>query len=186
MSKSSGNLCVLDDLIENGIPPLAFRYLTLQAHYRQQQTFTDEAMAAAQRGYERLAALAAEARETPGECDGAKLEPWIGRFRDAVRDDLNAPRALAVAWKVARSEALEAAERAALLREFDGFLGLDLEAPLPLPAVESDPRIDALVDEREAARRGGDFAGADRIRDDLAAEGVAIEDTPEGPRWRRS
>ena len=53
-------------------------------------------------------------------------------------------------------------------------------------AVQSDPRIDALVEARETARKQRDFAESDRIRDTLAAEGISIEDTPEGPRWRRA
>jgi cysteinyl-tRNA synthetase len=85
-----------------------------------------------------------------------------------------------------RSEGLDSAERWALLREFDAFLGLDLQAAIPRSQIaESDPRIDGLVAEREAARARRDFAESDRIRDLLAAEGVAIEDTPDGPRWRR-
>jgi cysteinyl-tRNA synthetase len=93
---------------------------------------------------------------------------------------------LAVAWEAARSADLAPAERWALLREFDAFLGLDLAHAQPRSRVsESDPRIDALVQQREEARGAKDFAAADRIRDELAAEGVFIEDTPEGPRWRR-
>jgi len=186
MSKSVGNLCVLDDLIERGIAPLAFRYFSLQAHYRQQQTFTDEAIESADTGYDRLVAHAAELREAEGEPEESRLEPLRERFWDAVRDDLNAPRALAVSWEAVRSEGLAPAERWALLREFDDFLGLDLRNAIPRSQTsESDPRIDALVAEREAARARRDFAEADRIRDALAAEGVAIEDTPDGPRWRR-
>jgi cysteinyl-tRNA synthetase len=187
MSKSTGNVCVLDDLIDRGVPPLAFRYFTLQAHYRQQQVFTDEAVDSAATGYERLVAHAAEIREDSGACDPSQLEPLMQRFREAVRDDLNAPRALAVAWEVARSDSLTPAERWALLRQFDGFLGLDLENAIPRSQwTESDPRIDALVAQRQDARSDGDFAEADRIRDALAAEGISIEDTPDGPRWRRA
>ena len=186
MAKATGNICVLDDLVERGIPPLAFRYFMLQAHYRQQQAFTDEAIASASTGYERLVTHAAEVRGASGDCVPSKLEPLLQRFRDAVRDDLNAPRALAVAWDVARSDNLTPAERWALLREFDSFLGLDLEHAAPRSQVtESDPRIDARVVQRQKARDDGDFAEADRIRDELAAEGISIEDTPEGPRWRR-
>lgn len=185
MSKSTGNLCVLDDLIDDGIPPLAFRYFSLQAHYRQQQTFTREAIASARIGYERLAMLAREALDAGGERDPDATEPWRERFSDALRDDLNAPRALAVAWEVARGEALAPADRATLLGEFDLFLGLDLQESAPPHAIESDPRIDALVARREAARRGGDYPEADRIRHELAAEGITIEDTPDGPHWRR-
>ena len=95
-------------------------------------------------------------------------------------------RALAVAGEVARDEALAPAERRALLEEFDRWLGLDLlTAEVSSEPAESDPRIDALLAERQAARQRRDFAAADRIRDQLAAEGVVIEDTPEGPKWRR-
>ncbi len=186
MSKSTGNLCVLDDLSDRGIVPLAFRYFSLQAHYRQQQTFTDEAIESAATGYGRLLAHAAELRTAQGGCRASELEPLRERFWGAVRDDLNAPRALAVTWEVVRSQGLGSAERWALLREFDAFLGLDLQAATPRSqAVESDPRIDALVAEREAARARRDFAESDRIRDALAAEGITIEDTPDGSRWRR-
>jgi cysteinyl-tRNA synthetase len=186
MSKSKGNVTVLDDLVDAGHPPLAFRYFFLQAHYRQQQVFTDEAMAAAARGYGRLRAAAAAVRDAAGEPDPERMEPHRERFLAAVRDDLNGPRALAVAWEVVRSEDLGDAERRALLAGFDEFLGLDLAtAEVALAPEESDPRIDALVAQREAARAARDFAAADRIRDELAAEGVAIEDTPDGPRWRR-
>jgi cysteinyl-tRNA synthetase len=99
---------------------------------------------------------------------------------------LNAPRALAVAWEVARSRELAPAERRALLAGFDAVLGLDLARALPRgERRESDPRIDALVAAREAARKRRDFAEADRLREALAAEGIALEDTPAGPRWRR-
>ncbi|MCH8084299.1 MAG: cysteine--tRNA ligase [Myxococcales bacterium] len=186
MSKSTGNLCVLDDLSDRGIAPLAFRYFSLQAHYRQQQTFTDEAIESAATGYDRLVSHAAELREAGGECGSSKLEPLRERFWDAVWDDLNAPRALAVTWEAVRSEGLRSAERWALLREFDAFLGLDLQGAIPRSqTAESDPRIDALIAEREAARARRDFAESDRIRDVLAAEGVSLEDTPDGPRWRR-
>jgi cysteinyl-tRNA synthetase len=186
MSKSQGNVCLLDDLVERGFPPLAFRYFFLQAHYRQQQSLTDEAMEAAATGYERLLAHASEAGGAGGEANTGRMEGLRARFREAVRDDLNAPRALAVAWDAARSRELGPGERAALLRDFDAVLGLELGSALPRAAAqESDPRIDALVAEREAARRRRDFAAADRLRDALAAEGVVVEDTPAGPRWRR-
>ncbi len=187
MAKATGNIYVLDDLVERGIEPLAYRYFFLQAHYRQQQTFTDEAIEAAATGYDRLVGQAADVRETPGEPDPAKLASFRDRFVAALRDDLNAPQALAVTWEVARSRDLAPAERWALLAEFDAVLGLDLARAVPRTQLqESDPRIDARVADRERARRDRDFAEADRIRDALAAEGITIEDTQDGPRWRRA
>jgi len=186
MSKSKGNVYLLDDLIAQGIQPLAYRYFFLQAHYRKQQTFTDDAIEAAERGYRRLVASTVPVRGARGVPDEPRVAPWRERFRAAMRDDLNAPRALAVAIEMLRDAALAAADRRALLAEFDAFLGLDLlTAEPPAEEEQEDPRIDALVAEREAARRRRDFREADRLRDALAAEGIAIEDTPQGPRWRR-
>jgi cysteinyl-tRNA synthetase len=186
MAKSKGRIYVLDDLVAQGFLPLSFRFFFLQAHYRKQQAFTDESMAGADRGYRRLLAQTVPLRGAAGAPDAAAIAPWRERFRDAMNDDLNAPRGLAVAVEAAREESLSPASRRALLEEFDGWLGLDLlTADVSNDAQESDPRIDALVAERQAARKRRDFAGADKIRDDLAAEGIAIEDTPQGARWRR-
>ncbi len=187
MSKSLGNIYVLQDLLDRGHLPLSYRYFFLQAHYRKQQNFNDEAMAAADRGYRRLLTLAAELRDAEGAVDASRVAPFAERFHAARRDDLNAPRALATALEVARSSELQPAEKRALLLEFDGWLGLDLViADPPEEATESDPRIDGLLAQRDAARAKKDWAEADRIRDALAAEGVEIVDSPEGSRWRRS
>jgi cysteinyl-tRNA synthetase len=186
MAKSLGNVTVLEDLVQQGRLPLALRFFFLQAHYRKQQGYSSEALEAADRGYRRLLGQTAPARAAKGTADPARCEPWRERFRDAVRDDLNAPRALAVAIELLRDESLSPADQRTLLGEFDGFLGLSLlTAEPPAESQESDPRIDALVAEREAARKRRDFREADRIRDALAEEGVGIEDTPGGPKWRR-
>ena len=186
ISKSKGHVLLLQELVDLGIEPLAFRYFLLQAHYRQQQAFTLEAVQAAATGYRRLMAQAASLRGSEGTPDDARSAPFRERFHAAIRDDLNTPRALAVVFDVLRGEGLEPADRRALLSEFDPWLGLGLAAaePKALPR-ESDPRIDGLVQQREAARQARDFAEADRIRSELAAEGIAVEDTPEGPRWQR-
>jgi cysteinyl-tRNA synthetase len=186
VAKSAGSAFVLDDLVARGFEPLAYRYFLLQAHYRQQQLYSDEAMAAAATGYRRLLGHAAQVRAAREAAGDERIAAHREAFREAVCDDLNAPRALAVAWDVARSEALAPAERRALLVEFDAWLGLDLGSGVPRDALqESDPRIDARVAERECARRAKDFAAADRIRAELDAEGILVEDTSEGPRWRR-
>ena len=186
ISKSKGTVYLLQDIVDQGFLPLSFRYFFLQAHYRKQQSFHDEAMAAADRGYRRLLAQAAELRGAEGDVDPARIAEPRQRFYGAVGDDLNAPRALAVAQEVARRGDLTPAERRALLEDFDGWLGLELlSAELPERAQESDPRIEALLERRQAARGARDFTEADRIRDQLAEEGVVIEDTPEGPRWKR-
>jgi cysteinyl-tRNA synthetase len=187
ISKSAGHVLTVDSLVERGIDPLAFRYFFLQAHYRQQQAFSWEALAAAATALGRLVAKAVEARDAGGEAEPAAVEPHLRRFWSALADDLNAPQALAAVWEAVRDPDLSLASRWAFLADADRALGFglaDAEAP-DADESGSDPRIDGLVAEREAARAAKDFATSDRIRDDLAAEGIEIVDTPAGPTWRR-
>lgn len=187
MSKSEGNVKTLSDLRARGYDPLAFRYFFLQAHYRQQQTFNDEAMEAANVGHRRLVGLAGQLRSLEGKGNAKKQNAYRDRFRSALADDLNAPRALAVLWDVARSDTLAEEDRRDLILDFDSVLGLNLaHAELPAEEDETDPRIDSLLEAREQARAARDFETADRIRDELAEEGIEIIDTPDGVRWRRS
>ncbi len=188
MSKSTGNVTTLSDLARRGIDPLAFRYFFLQAHYRQQQVFSEEALQSAAKGLQRLRKIAAALEEATGRGDEDVQAPIRTRFRDALADDLNAPRAMAVVWEVARSDTLREADRRDLLRAFEAVLGLKLgEAVDGVDAGEwgADPEIDGLLAERQAAREAKDWATADRIRDELAAMDIEIIDTPEGARWRR-
>ncbi|MCL4683837.1 cysteine--tRNA ligase [Myxococcota bacterium] len=188
VSKSKGHTLVLDDLVARGIDPLAYRYFFLQAHYRQQQSFSFDEMEAAATGYRRLLSAAVEARSAAGEPEPEErdaLEYERGEFWAAVRDDLNAPRAMEVTWRVARGSLSGPAKRELLL-DFERGLGLGLDNQQPQPADSpADPRIEALLEDRRAARARRDFAAADAIRDALRAEGIEIEDTKDGVRWRR-
>lgn len=189
LSKSKGHTLVLDDLIERGFEPLAYRYFFLSAHYRQQQAFSFEEMAAARTGYRRLLQSAVEVRGTAQDAtpasERADVDELRARFWSAVNDDLNAPRALAVTWEVARG-ALSAAAKRELLLDFERWLALGLDTEVAREGIAaSDPRIDALVAERQAARAARDFARADAIRKELADEGIEVEDSKEGSKWRR-
>ncbi len=186
MAKSKGNIYVVQDLVDMGLLPLAFRYFLLQAHYRKQQNVADEGLRAADTGYRRLVAQAQSLAGEPAEGEAPAMEAARTVFWDAVNDDLNAPRALAAASQVAGDETLSPGARRHLLTEYDRWLGLDLlTAELPQAIQEADPRIDGRVAARQAARAAKDWAEADRLRDELAAEGITIEDTPDGPIWRR-
>jgi cysteinyl-tRNA synthetase len=189
MSKSKGDVKTLSDLAKRGIDPLAFRYFFLQAHYRQQQAYSDEAIQSAAKGLRRLQTITAALEGVEGEGDATAQAPIRARFRDALADDLNAPRAMAVVWEVARSDMLAEIDRRDLLRAFDAVLGLRLaEGPVGAASEEweQDPRIDGMLAERETARASKDWATADRIRDELVTMKIEIVDTPEGPRWRRT
>ena len=192
MSKSKGPSLLVDSLVEEGISPLAFRYFFLQAHYRQQQAFTFELVRAADTALRRLTHHAVAARDAVGGdttgCDPARTEPLRAAFWAAMADDLNAPRALAVVSTVARSTDLTAADRWSLLADFDRVLGFGLATasdPEQAGDESADPRIAGLLAAREGARAAKDWAEADRIRDVLAAEGLEVVDTPDGPQALR-
>ena len=187
ISKSKGHVLVVDSLVERGIEPLAFRYFTLQAHYRQQQAFTWEAVEAAATALRRLTGHAVAARDAGGQADPAKVEPHLRRFWSALADDLNAPQALAAVWDAVRADDLSPADRWAVLADADRALGFGFATAVAPDADQSgsDPRIDALVAERQAARAAKDFATSDRIRDELATEGIEVVDTASGSTWRR-
>ncbi len=186
ISKSKGGSVLnLDELVASGFDPLAFRYLLLGGHYRQQLTYSDEAIQGAQTAYRRLMRHAAELSEDPTSFGADQAEALRERFRAAIGDDLNAPRALAVVWEAVRSDALGGREKLALLREWDAVLALGL-ADARAEAGESDPEIDRLVAERDAARAAKNWQRSDEIRNLLKDRGILIEDSPQGSRWRRA
>ena len=178
MAKSAGNIIRVADLPDLGHEPLVFRYLALTAHYRSKLDFTADAMHAASSGLTRLR-RAASGSDAAVDLAQEPMAHYRARFADAVADDLATPKALAKAHEVASASDLTDAQRGALLLDFDRVLGLDLglapseEAPLPEGAAE-------LVERRAAARAAGDYATADRIRDELTAMGVQVRDTPDG------
>ena len=192
ISKSAGDVLLVDTLVEAGLDPLAFRYFLFQAHYRQQQAFTMEAVAAAGTALRRLVHHAVVARdEVGGAVDGAdpgRTDPLRQDFWAALADDLNSPRALSIASTVAKSSELTAADRWSLLADFDRALGFGLaDAVDPDRAgdASTEPAFAALLDQRQAARAAKDWAAADRIRDELAAQGYEVVDTADGPTLRR-
>ncbi len=188
ISKSKGHVLVVDTLVDDGIDPLAFRYFSLQGHYRQNQAFSIEAVRSAGTALTRLRRIAAEARAAGGPASASSSSGLLEArraFWAALADDLNAPAAVASLWEAVRDPALTPADRAALLAEADTVLAVGLDVDPDADQSGSDERIDALVAERAAARAARDFATSDRIRDELAAEGIEVVDTAAGATWRR-
>jgi len=171
MGKSAGNFVRLQDVVDRGYDPLAYRYLCLGAHYRSRLTFSWDALDGAATALERL-------RETVygwGE-PGVVSEAWMTAFSDQVNDDLNTTRGLAVAWDLAKSALTNADKKATLLR-FDEVLGLGLGDWRPAGVPED---VMALVAQRDAARAARQWGEADRLRDAIAEAGYEVRDTPEG------
>ncbi|MEK6192085.1 MAG: cysteine--tRNA ligase [Chloroflexota bacterium] len=185
MAKSAGNIIRVSELPEKGFAPLDFRYLALTAHYRSKLDFTHAAMHAAASGLARLrrAVEAGGSTQTDGGSVDLAAEPMAGyraRFVAAISDDLGLPTALAVAHGVAAADDLTPAQRRALLLDFDRVFGLSLDAVPEADDGELPEGASALLEERAAARAARDYATSDRLRDELAAMGVEVRDTPTG------
>src|SRR5438128_9109182 len=194
MSKRFGNFLTARDLREQGVDAAAVRLLFSQTHYRKALDFSDEALVAAGQGVKRLGEfrerlVRATGPATPDGRLAALATKFETDFRAALDDDLNAPRACAALFELvhAGNAALDAgaggagAARAAL----EAAMAVLDVLPTPKPL---EPAFAGWVDERIAARdkaRGAkDFREADRIRAELKAKGVEIEDTPSGTKWR--
>ncbi|MEO8509329.1 MAG: cysteine--tRNA ligase, partial [Betaproteobacteria bacterium] len=180
MAKSAGEFLRIQSLIERGYDPLVYRYLCLTAHYRTQMSFSWDAMDAAATALDRMRNGVHALDAAPAAAADAG---YIDRFTTELNDDLNVPRALAIAWEVLRGDLPPAVKRATLLR-FDDVLGLRLAQWVPRQDVVP-PDIRALADARAAARGAKQWAEADRLRADLAAAGWDMEDQPVGYKLKK-
>ncbi len=202
MSKSLGNFYTLKDLLELGKDPRAIRYLLLSVHYRQKLNFTFEAVEAAAAALRRLddhrfrvehATEGGTARTAVGEA-AATLQ---ADFAQAVADDLNLSAALAALFgfvketnRLLDAEGLGEGDRSRILSalgDVDRVLAVLDPGRWERPSSDgpTDDEIQAMVEERDTARRERDFARADALRDRLAELEIVLEDTPDGTRWKR-
>jgi cysteinyl-tRNA synthetase len=187
ISKSRGHEAPppnLDDLAPLGVTPGGFRYYLYTAHYRSPLSLSGEALRGAEAARRRLRAIVrAGGTDAPRSSRSARLEELRQRFRAALLDDLDAPRALALLWEVA-DQPDPLPERAFLLRELGDSIGLSLTGPAPV--LEDDALIDEQVARRNQARKDRDFALSDALRAELSSRGIVLEDSPEGSTWRRA
>jgi len=185
MSKSSGEFLTLDRLIERGFEPMAYRYFCLNAHYRQQLAFTWEGLSAAASAYARLKRAVLDLRPHYGGGE-SPIPEHLDAMTAAAEDDLNMPQSLAAMWAALKDTRAPKGRLYATLLAMDSVLGLHLAEMREKPLAISEERVQALIDERAAAREAKDFARADDIRNQLAEMGVTLEDTPSGTIWRKS
>lgn len=180
MSKSLGNILTVPAIKEKGYDPLAYRYLALTAHYRSALQFTWEALDAAQTAFNNLKSRVIEMKkDLSGAVDEAKKAELLGKFDEAIFNDVAMPQALAIMWEAAKDSSINNATKWAILSEMDTVLGLKMDE-MKEEAFVPDDEVQALLDARKAARAAKDWAKSDEIRDALKAKGLTVKDLPDG------
>lgn len=174
MSKSKENFVTLDDILVRNIDPLAVRLVAMQTSYRKPLNFTWEGFESSQQQLKKLYKFASH-QTIAGEVN----ETYKEHFIEALSDDLNTAKAIAVVWEVFNSTDLSDADKWTTLLYFDQVLGLKLDT---VPKFVITPEAQALVQKRDEAKASKDFATSDQIRNELIALGYEVLDTSKGTR----
>ncbi|HEU4831712.1 MAG TPA: cysteine--tRNA ligase [Actinomycetota bacterium] len=181
MAKSAGNILRVTDLAAQGVDPLAYRLLCFGTRYRSEMNFDWEALEGQHRRLTEVRRKVADWGPASADRSGA-AEALDARFREAVADDLDLPRALVVMNETVTARVPDG-EKVDLMMSWDQVLGLDL-GRLAREVFEPSVEAIALIAERDRARAEKDFARSDEIRDRLQAMGLEVMDTPEGTKVR--
>jgi cysteinyl-tRNA synthetase len=188
MAKSANNFYTLDNLIQKGVNPLAFRLLVLQSHYRKQTNFSLENAEAAHSRLQHWRSIAALRWQAPdlqrGDLD-SEIRTFAFNFGKALDDDLNTPEALRLidaVFTTIENNPLQNVSRVSLFNlilVIDNLLGLKLAESTP----DINQETKQLIADRESARQNHNWEESDRIRDELQACGITIRDTTDGSIW---
>lgn len=175
MAKSKGAFITLASLKEKDIDPLAYRYLLLTTHYRSKLTFNWKNLEAAKSALNSI-------YEQVGSMDDPKVgcAEFEKEFEEAINDDLNTPKALAIVWKLLKSNYPSSAKKSTLLK-FDQVLGLGFD-DLKKEKIVIPKSVKTLATKRERARRASEFEKADNLRKAIEKEGFMVTDTASGPK----
>lgn len=185
MSKSLGNFYTIPDLEEKRFDPVSLRYLYLTAHYKDPLNFTWKALESSQNALEKLRTQVAnlrtqEGRKTLSQEKQKKVDDYRERFEEAIYDDLDTPKAIAVLWELMKSN-VPAIDKYDLVELFDDVLGLGVTY-FEEPEIKIPQEVERLVEKREKLRREEKFEEADEVRKEIEKEGYQVEDTESGPR----
>jgi cysteinyl-tRNA synthetase len=196
MSKSKGNYFTFRDITAKGYSPVAVRYFLLSVPYSKQLNFTFDALSGAEKtvaGLRDFRARLSEAKTEPGVNESLREagERALREFEEGMDDDLNTSVALAAIHNLTREVNSALARKHVRAENQRQLLDLIKRVDIVLNvfgddgSASLDGEIQALIDERQEARRRRDFARGDEIRDELAGRGIILEDTKDGVRWKR-
>ena len=180
MSKSKGEFLTVSLLEEKGYNPLVYRLFCLQSHYRKPLTFSYDSLDNAAKAYDKLVKRIAGLK-ADGEVETEKAKELDAKFREALENDLNTSLAITALYDTLKADVNDAT-KLYLVGEYDKVLSLGLISEKSEES-DLDSEIEALIAERQEARKNKDWATADRIRDELAARHIKLIDTPDGIKW---
>ena len=188
MSKSKGEFLTVSLIESKGYDPLAYRLFCLQSHYRKPLVFSYDALDQAAGTYKKLKNRIAGLDKT-GTVDEAAVAEYKAKFVEAVGNDINTSMGVTLLYDVLKSE-LNGVTKRAVIESFDYVLSLDLLKEEAVVESGVDAELEAYVlakiEERKAAKKAKDFALADAIRSELLEQGIILEDTREGVKWKRA
>jgi cysteinyl-tRNA synthetase len=178
MAKSEENFLTLENaLIKRGIPPLAYRFAAFLTHYRKPMEYSDESIQAARNGLEHLCNQVRDTAKSGEAPAGGSNPAFREKFLEAINDDLNMPRGMAVIQEMLKSD-IPNPEKHATIIDFDRVLGLSLDQvdkPQEIP-----PEVQKLVEARRRAREAKNWAESDRLRDEIQMLGYTVKDARGG------
>lgn len=172
MAKSEGNFITLKTLAEKNINPLAYRYWLLTAHYQTTVDFSLEAISASENALDKMKMIYSEL-----PLGGEILKEYTKKFAGFIYDDLDTPKALALAWELIKDSSVSSADKKTTLTDFNRVLGLSLSE---ISTVEIPEEIKKLAEERELARKEKNWKKSDELRVKIESAGFRIKDSEEG------
>jgi len=184
MGKSKGNIITLESLAKQGINPLAYRYLSLNAHYRSKLTFSADAIKGAEQG---LKSLYSKFKEIKSSKENKSLDKrpsdYKKRFLEFIADDLDMPKALALTWDLIKDKKISNKEKYKLLLDFDKVFGLGLNK---IKREKIPQKVRELVEKRQDYREKKQWKKADEVREKIKVLGYLVEDKESGYKIKKS
>ena len=176
MSKSLGNVYLLQDIVDRGYDPLVYKLFCYSIQYRKKLNFTWEGMDSAKISLDRLRDAYQKQLIGTDEIDNSEIEKYRNSFKEAINDDLNMPVAMSVVWEVAKSSK-KSKKLADLLKEFDKVLGIDIDY---VQKEEIPEDIKELLLKRQEARANKNWEESDKLRDLIKEKGYIVKDSKDG------